>query len=290
MLFGIAIVGSDEAESPLQLAPMVEKAGFDSLFVPDHTHTPVRDSIPYPFGGELPRPYRRLLDPFVALTAAMAVTERLKLGFGICLAAQRDPLVTAKAIASLDHLSGGRVVFGVGAGWDRAEMRTHGVDPKLRFDRMREHVEAMRLIWAEEEASYRGDHVSFDPIWSWPKPVQRPGPPVLIGGQGPTVIDRILEFGDGWIPNGRLDPELLLPRIDELMARAEAVGKPRPQVTLSGAPRDLELIARYERAGVDRCVWWVPSRRGDEIAGRLEQMAQQADRYRSEFGEAGAAK
>jgi probable F420-dependent oxidoreductase len=201
MLYGVAMFPTDYAVDPRVLARMVEQRGFESLFFPEHTHIPASRETPYPPGGELPDMYSHTYDPFVALTAAAAATERLLVATGICLVVERDPIVTAKEVASLDRLSGGRLLFGVGAGWSREEMANHGTDPHRRFSLMRERLEAMKAIWTQDEASYHGEHVEFDRIWSWPKPVQKPHPPVLVGGNGPKVLDRVVAFGDEWMPN-----------------------------------------------------------------------------------------
>src|SRR3954454_10027000 len=177
-----------------------------------------------------------MLDPFVACSAAAVVTERLKIGIGVCLVTERDPIVTAKQVASVDQLSGGRLDFGVGAGWNREEMANHGTDPRRRFSVMRERIEAMKEIWTADEATYHGEHVSFDRIWSWPKPVQRPYPPVLVGGDGPKVLERVLAYGDAWFPD--YAPEGILDRIPELRARAAEAGRDDVQVHLMGVPAD----------------------------------------------------
>src|SRR5215510_3238680 len=178
----------------VELARAVEERGFESLFVPEHTHIPTSRRSPWPGGADLPPEYRETLDPFLALTAAATVTERIRLGTGICLVVERDPITTAKEVATLDLLSGGRFLFGIGGGWNREEMENHGTDPKQRFKVMRERVLAMKEIWTKEEPSYRGRFVRFDPIWSWPKPVQRPHPPILIGGSGDRVLERVVEY------------------------------------------------------------------------------------------------
>ncbi len=198
---------TDYAVEPPELARMVEERGFESLWFPEHTHIPTTRETPYPGGGELPREYSHTYDPFVALTAAAAATPELRVATGICLVVERDPIITAKEVASLDRLSGGRFIFGVGAGWNREEMQNHGTDPGRRFGLMRERVEAMKAIWTTEEAEYHGEHVDFDPIWQWPKPLQSPFG-VHIGGNGPRVEDRVLRYGDGWMPNMRDISEL----------------------------------------------------------------------------------
>jgi probable F420-dependent oxidoreductase len=253
--FGIACFATGYGLDPATLARLVEERGHRSLYFPEHTHIPASRETPYPAGGELPRKYAHTYDLFVALTAAATATSTLRVGSGICLVIERDPITTAKEVASVDHLSGGRLDFGVGAGWNREEMRNHGTDPRVRMAIMAERVEAMRTIWTEQEASYHGEHVSFERIWSWPKPVQRPGPPVLVGGNGPTVLDRVLRFGDAWMPNYLGDPDDLIGRARELWSRAE-----RPlDVVVMGAPAKPAVLEQFERAGVRRVVRWVPS-------------------------------
>lgn len=273
MELGIAIFSTDEAVAPDELARMVEARGFESLFFPEHTHIPTSRETPYPVGGELPREYSRTLDPFVACAAAAAVTERLRVGTGICLVVERDPITTAKEVASVDHLSGGRFLFGVGGGWNVEEMRNHGTDPTRRFGLMRERIEAMKAIWTEDEAEYHGKHVDFDPIWAWPKPVQRPHPPILVGGNGKGVLDRVLAYGDEWLPNRVGDEEKLIARIGKLHRRAEEEGRGRIGVTLYGAPRDPAALARYQEAGATRAVFWLPAAARDVVEPKLDRYA-----------------
>src|SRR5438046_86881 len=204
---------------PGSLARLVEERGQSALFFAEHTHIPASRETPYGDDGkELPRRYWHTYDLFVALTAAAAATSRLRIGSGICLVVERDPIITAKEVASLDQLSGGRFEFGVGAGWNREEMRNHGPDPRVRMAVLRERIEAMQAIWAQEEASYHGKYVDFERIWSFPKPAQHPHPPILVGGMGPGVLDRVLAFGDAWFPNYA---DGVIERIAELRARAE---------------------------------------------------------------------
>ena len=270
MRYGIAMFPTDYAVEPGALARMVEERGFESLFFPEHTHIPVDRTTPYPGGGELPPEYSHTYDPFVALTAAAAATESLLLATGICLVIERDPIITAKEVASLDRLSGGRFLFGVGAGWNREEMENHGTDPHRRFSLMRERVEAMKAIWTQDEASYHGEHVDFDPIWCWPKPVQKPHPPVLVGGNGPKVLERVVSFGDEWMPNRATG---LTERIAELGRLAAEAGRDPIPVTLSGARPDPELIERGERIGVHRCTFYVTPSDADETARQLDELA-----------------
>jgi probable F420-dependent oxidoreductase len=270
MRFGIAVFPTDHGADPATIARLVEQRGFESLFFPEHTHIPVSRRTPWPGGGELPEQYSRTHDPFVALTAAAAVTEGLLIGTGVCLVIERDPIVTAKEVASLDRLSGGRLLFGVGAGWNVEEMENHGTDPRRRFSLMRERIEAMKAIWTQAEASYHGEHVDFDPIWCWPKPVQEPHPPVLVGGTGERVLERVVAFGDEWMPNrgSRLGE-----RIEELNRLAAEAGRDPIPVTLSGARADPELIERGAEAGVHRLTFYVQSADADETERQLDELA-----------------
>jgi probable F420-dependent oxidoreductase len=204
---------------------------------------------------------------------AAAVTERLKLGTGICLVVERDPITTAKEVASLDMLSGGRFLFGVGAGWNREEMENHGTDPDRRFGLMRERIEAMKTIWTSDEAEYHGRHVDFEPIWSWPKPAQDPHPPVIVGGNGEKVLDRVLAYGDGWIPNRVRDMDAFAQRVDELRRRAEEAGRGAIPVTLYGGSRKPEAHERYRKLGLARVVFWLPSAKRDEVEPLVDELA-----------------
>jgi probable F420-dependent oxidoreductase len=269
MRFGIAVFPSDEAADPATIARLVEERGFESLFFPEHTHIPASRRTPYPAGGELPREYARTYDPFVALTAAAAATETLLVATGICLVIERDPIITAKEVASLDRLSGGRFLFGVGAGWNVEEMENHGTDPRRRFSLMRERIEAMRAIWTEDEASYHGEHVNFDSIWCWPKPVQQPHPPVIVGGNAEKVLDRVVAFGDEWMPN-RVSG--LTERIEKLKQLAEQAGRDPIPITLSGAKPDRELIERGEKSGVHRCTFYISPADAGETERQLDEL------------------
>jgi probable F420-dependent oxidoreductase len=269
---GLAMFATDESPSPQWLARTAEELGFESVFFPEHTHIPASRETPYPAGGELPREYARIIDPFVATAAAAAVTERVRLGTGICLVAQRDPIVTAKEVASVDHLSGGRFLFGVGAGWNEEEMRDHGVDPRRRFGLMRERIEAMKALWSEEEATYEGRDVRFERAWSWPKPVQRPHPPILVGGNGERVLDRVLAYGDHWMPNVVGGDDALLARVDELRARATDAGR-EIGVTINASPSRPERLERYAQAGIERCIFYVGPEGQEERVERLAAAA-----------------
>lgn len=265
MDFGVGYFPTHDAMAPGPLARLVEERGQSALFFAEHTHIPASRATPYGDGsGELPRRYWHTYDLFVALTAAAAATSRLRVGSGICLVIERDPIITAKEVASVDHLSGGRFEFGVGAGWNREEMQNHGTDPRIRMQILRERVEAMRVIWRDDEASYEGKHVSFDRIWSYPKPVQRPHPPILVGGTGPGVLDRVLAFGTAWFPNY---DESIFPRITELRARAD-----RPiDVQVLSAPADPAALQRLHDAGVQRASRWLPSAGQSSVERALDQ-------------------
>ena len=276
MELGLAILLTDYSIQPAALGASAEERGFESLFLAEHTHIPVSRDTPYPGGTELPREYSHTIDPFVGLAAAAAATERLKVGTGICLVNQRDPIVTAKEVATLDLVSGGRFLFGVGAGWNKEEMRNHGTDPRTRWAVMRERVEAMKAIWTQEEAEYHGRFVDFDPIWSWPKPVQKPHPPVLVGGVGDKVLDRVVAYGDGWIPNRVRDPEELGERIAELQRRAEAAGRRRIPVTVFGAKPDQSVLERLEAVGVTRSLFYVRPEEPGEVERQLDELAKVA--------------
>jgi probable F420-dependent oxidoreductase len=273
MKFGIAVFPTDDAADPATIARLVEERGFESLFFPEHTHIPASRRTPYPGGGELPREYSHTLDPFVALTAAAMATERLLVATGICLVVERDPITTAKEVASLDHVSGGRFLFGVGAGWNEEEMENHGTDPRRRFGLMRERIEAMKAIWTEDEARYHGRYVDFDPIWSWPKPAQKPHPPILVGGNGPKVLDRVLAFGDEWMPNRIGDEEKFFARVTELQERARTAGRDSIPITFSGTPPKPDLIERLANAGIHRCVFYVSPAPAGEIERHIDKRA-----------------
>jgi probable F420-dependent oxidoreductase len=253
MEFGIGYFPTHDAVGPGPLARLVEERGFESLFFAEHTHIPASRESPWPGGGDLPRKYSHTYDLFVALTAAAAATTRLRVGTGIALVTERDPIITAKQTASLDHISGGRFEFGVGAGWNREEMVNHHTDPRTRMRLFKERVEAIKTIWTEDEASYHGEFVNFDRIWSYPKPVQTPHPPVLVGGNGPTVIDRVLTFGDAWFPN--YSPGTIFGQLADLRARAER----RIEFQVIGVPAEARELERLAEAGCTRVVHWLPS-------------------------------
>jgi len=274
MRIGLTMFATDRSIGPVELAREAEARGYGSLYFPEHTHIPVSRRTPPPTGEpELAEEYKRTLDPFVALAAAASATSRILLGTGICLVAQRDPIVTAKAVATLDLLSGGRFVLGVGIGWNEDEMESHGVAPKTRRARAREHVLAMQRLWADDVASFAGEHVRVPPSWSWPKPVQRPWPPVLIGGAaGPKLFAHIAEYADGWIPIGGAGVATALPALHA--AAREAGRDPAAiRVVIFGAVPDEGKMARYAEIGVSEVVVRVPSTGRDDALAALDQHA-----------------
>ena len=268
MKFGISTFVTDEGIAPGALAKAIEERGFDSLFIAEHTHIPLSRKSPYPRGGELPRKYYRTLDPFITLTAAAVATERLLLGTGVTLLIERDPIITAKEVASLDLLSRGRTIFGVGVGWNREEMENHGTDPRTRGKLINERIQAMIEIWTKDEAEFHGQYVDFDPIGLWPKPVQRPHPPIYVGG-GSRAFDRIAEFGDAWLANG-LPPEELEPMLGELR---ETAGKDVP-VTVFNASSDSRDLEAYAGLGVERVLLSLPTLPESETLDHLDEFAE----------------
>ena len=277
MDIGLAHFLTDYGMPPAELGRKVEERGFESLMLPEHTHIPVSRDTPYPGGGELPPEYSHTHDPFVALAAVATATERLRFGTGICLIIERDPITTAKEVASLDFLSGGRFLFGVGAGWNREEMENHGTEPRRRFSLMRERVEAMKAIWTEEEAGYHGQHVNFDPVWSWPKPAHKPHPPVMIGGGGEKVLDRVISFGDGWLPQPPREKDLG-GRMAELRRRAEEAGKDVAIVPFDHRSKP-EFAEEMRQLGADGCVFWIPPEGRDETEARLDRIAERLGEF-----------
>ncbi|HVB18211.1 MAG TPA: LLM class F420-dependent oxidoreductase [Stellaceae bacterium] len=254
-----------------ELAAALEARGFESLFVPEHTHIPVSRKSPFPGGGELPRRYAHTHDPFVALSFAAAATTRLRLGTGICLIPERDPIVTAKAVASLDQLSGGRFVFGIGGGWNVEEMANHGARYETRFKLMRERILAMKALWTGEEAEYHGAMVDFDKAWSYPKPAQRPHPPIILGGETDYTLRRVVEYCDGWFPRPARGWDVR-EAVGRLHRMAEAAGRDPKTLSISvfRAPADKAALQQYREAGIDRAVLEIPDQGRDDILRLLD--------------------
>jgi probable F420-dependent oxidoreductase len=272
---GVTMFATDRAMSVPALAQEAEARGLASLFLPEHTHIPTSRRTPAPTGDpELPEEYRRTVDPFVSLAAAAALTERIRLGPGICLVAQREPIVTAKAIATLDELSGGRVELGIGFGWNREEMEDHGVEPAERRAVVREHMLAMRALWRDDVASFEGEHVRFEPSWSWPKPRQPGGPPVLLGGApGPKLFAAVAEYCDGWLPIGGAGIRAALPA---LHAACEAVGRNPAELRVVpfGTIPDDSKLEYYASLGIDEVVLRLPSAPAEPVLKALDRYAE----------------
>jgi probable F420-dependent oxidoreductase len=274
MKFGIATFITDQGIRPVPLGKALEERAFDSLFIAEHSHIPVDRQSPYPGGGELPDIYYRTLDPFVALSAIGAVTEQLLLATGIALIPQRDPITTAKEVASLDLVSDGRVIFGVGVGWNREEMRNHGADPSTRGRLTDELLRAISELWTAEKAEFHGEFVDFDPVYSWPKPVQRPHPPIYVGG-GEGAFPRVVRLGDAWLANA-VPPEALAPQMERLRSLA---GRDVP-VTVYGVPGDPQRIEGYISLGVERVLFYLPTTPERETLEKLDGLAEVAARFR----------
>jgi len=272
MEIGLTMFATDQSMDVVALAREAEARGFHSLYLPEHTHIPVSRRTPPPTGEtELAEEYRRTLDPFVALAAAATATERLVLGTGIALVAQREPIVTAKAVATLDHLSGGRVVLGIGFGWNHEELEDHGIDVRRRRARTREHVLAMQVLWRDEVASFDGEFVRFEPSWSWPKPVTAGGPPILLGGApGPKLFAHIAEYGHGWIPIGGAGMRDALVDLRQAM---ESAGRDPDdlRVVPFGTLPTPEKLTYFEEVGVTEVVLRLPSAPADEVLPVLDR-------------------
>jgi probable F420-dependent oxidoreductase len=274
MNFGAAIFFTDYSIGPVALGRALEERGFESLWAPEHSHIPLSRRSPFPQGGELPKKYYDVMDPFVTLAAAAAVTSRLKVATGICLVVQRDPIHTAKAVASLDQTSGGRFLFGIGAGWNAEEMADHGTEFASRFAVMQERVEAMKAIWTQSKPEYRGKFVEFPPMMTWPKPVQHPHPPVIVGGAFPYGARRAIAYGDGWVPHARRPAYgEVLGMLPEFRKMATAAGRDPASIpiTVFGVAEDRELIERYRAAGVARLVFNLPPSKAEEVLPILDR-------------------
>ena len=273
MDYGITMFVTDYAIGPHELAREAEDRGFDSLWLPEHTHIPASRATPYPIGGELPKEYWHTLDPVGALSAAAVATSKIKLATGICLLMERDTITTAKETATVAHLSGGRFLFGIGGGWNAEEMANHGTVFRTRFKKLKEQVAAIREIWQNDEAEFHGEFVDFDPIWSYPKPVQQPGPPVILGGMSTHTIDRVLDYADGWVPFG-FDVELLERRLATLRQRAEEKERDLGsiEVSLFGAPHRAKPLSRLREQQPQRIVFTLRPATRDEVLPKLDRL------------------
>lgn len=271
MKLGLTMFPTDTSISPDLLAREAEARGFDSLFFPEHTHIPVARRTPYPAGGPLPEEYAHSLDPFVALATAAAVTSRIRLGTSVCLVAQRDPIVLAKEVASLDHLSGGRVDLGIGYGWNIDEMEDHGVVPSTRRALVREKVLAMKGLWRDEVAGFDGEHVRFEPSWSWPKPIQQPHPPILIGGgPGSALFRHIAEYATGWMPLAGIGPSDVRAA---LRAAAEEAGRDPDSVEIVPVwvRAEQSTLDHYSSVGITRVILGLPAAQAQEVVPILDR-------------------
>jgi probable F420-dependent oxidoreductase len=279
MKIGAAMFFTEHSMAPAELGRALEERGFESLWAPEHSHIPVSQDSPYPGGGELPKQYFEVMDPFVTLTAAAAATSTLLLGTGICLVVQRDPIQTAKLVASIDRISGGRFLFGVGNGWNEAEIANHGTAFATRHKLARERIEAMRLIWTEDRPEYHGEFVDFAPIMAWPKPVQRPHPPIIVGGAFPYGARRALRYGNGWMPHRvrkhYADVAALIPQFHAMAAEA---GRPLAEVpvTIWGVKEDRDALLADRDLGVQRMVLSLDSAKAEVILPQLDRWAELA--------------
>lgn len=273
MQFGLCTFPTEHSIPPADLARAAEERNFESLWVAEHSHIPASRKSPFPGGGELPRIYYEVMDPFVALASAASVTTRLKLATGVCLLVQRDPIQTAKMVASLDQLSQGRFLFGVGGGWNAEEMAQHGTPFTRRWRVLRERIEAMQRLWSDEQAEYHGEFVDLEPSFAWPKPRQKPWPPIHVGGGWPGGARRALRWGDGWIPVGM--PELVLAKLPEFRRLAEEAGRDPAdlEVSIYAAPTDAAALVRLRDAGIARAVFFVPSSSREQVLPLLDELA-----------------
>lgn len=283
MHIGASLFFTDYSIGPVALGKALEERGIESLWAPEHSHIPTSRRSPFPQGGDLPKKYYDVMDPFVTLAAAAAATERLRIGTGICLVIQRDPIQTAKSVATIDQLSGGRFLFGIGAGWNAEEMADHGTNFKTRMSLMKERVEAMREIWTKDKASYSGRFVEFPEMMTWPKPVQKPYPPVLMGGAFPHGGRRAIEYCDGWLPHAKrpnygeaLD---IFPQFRQMAAEAGREPDSIP-ITVYGVAEDGDTLKRYRDAGTERCVLTLPAAGAEEVLPVLDRIADLIDAVR----------
>jgi probable F420-dependent oxidoreductase len=273
--FGVSMFPTDYAIQPIELAQAAEARNFESLWFPEHTHIPTSRKTPFPGGTELPKEYWHTHDPFVALGAAAAATKKLRLGTGVCLVIERDPIVLAKEVASLDMISGGRVELGIGAGWNVEEMENHGAQFKKRWKIVREKILAMRQIWTKEAAEFHGEFVNFDPIWSFPKPVQPGGPPILLGSQSKRSFERVAEYCDGWMP-------INFPRanftdnVKQLRDAEKAAGRKKLGISLFGSSAKEDEIKRFADLGFDRLIFSLPAAPRETVMPLLDKYAEAA--------------
>ena len=274
MKIGGVMFFTEYSMMPAALGVAMEERGFESLWVPEHSHIPLSRLSPYPSGGPLMRPYYDIMDPFLVLNSAAAATRRLKIGTGVCLIAQRDPIQTAKLVSSIDQLSGGRFLFGVGNGWNQDEIENHGTVFATRHKLARERIEAMKAIWTHDDAEYHGEFVNFGPMNQWPKPVQKPYPPVIVGGAFPYAARRAIRYGDGWIPRAdKLEHEGVGVLIDRFRLMATEAGRDPASlpITIFRVPDDIKQLRYCQEIGVDRVVFSIPAEKQDHILPILDR-------------------
>lgn len=276
MKFGIACMLTDESINPVDLAVAAEERSFDSLFSGEHSHVPASRETPFAFGGDLPREFYRELDSFSVLSVAATATSSITLGTGVVLPAQRDVIYTAKQAATVDLLSGGRLVFGVGAGWLIENVRNHGIDPRTRGKRLDESLKAIKEIWANDQAEFHGQYIDFDPIFSWPKPVQKPHPPIYVGGEGVPALRRLNALGDVWMPNAARDVAGVRAQVDLLRQHSPA----KPMIAYAAIPDNLQVIEEYVKQGIDQIVFWMPSLPRDPALTMLDELMETSDKFR----------
>jgi probable F420-dependent oxidoreductase len=275
--FGAAMFFTDYSMTPGELAQALEARGFESVWAPEHSHIPASRKTPFPGGGEVPKKYYDAMDPFVTLTAAATATKKLRLGTGICLVVQRDPIQTAKLVASIDQVSGGRFLFGIGDGWNQDEIENHGVVFKTRHKLVRERVEAMKEIWTKTKAEYHGEFVNFDPILAWPKPVQKPYPPVIVGGAFPYSARRAIRYGTGWIPHAARDTYAeIADMIPQFRRMATDAGRDPSSIemTIWSPKQEADLMKRYQDLGIARVVFSLESEKADTILPAVDRLAE----------------
>ena len=277
MKFSASMFFTDYSMGPAELARALEARGFEALWAPEHSHIPLTRKTPFIFGGELPKKYYDVMDPFVSLTAAAVATTTLKIGTGVCQITQRDPIQTAKLVASIDQVSNGRFLFGVGNGWNQDEMEDHGQVFASRHKLARERIEAMKAIWTQTKAEYHGEFVNFDPMMSWPKPVQKPHPPILVGGAFPYSARRAIRYGDGWMPQvteyAKQELADLIPLFRTMAVEANRDPDSIP-ITVWGRGADVEMMKRYRDLGVDRVATSLDSDKADKILPVLDRWAE----------------